>query len=191
MSRLSTMLRRQRASILNLQRPTLELGGCSSALCCKCHVDDFSVGGTCSHAYFSLGRYEEAAKAYEKAVELDPSNASLKSSLSTARSRASESSDGSRDVGASSPPPAGGANPFAGLAGLAGLGGAGGGMPDIASLMQNPQLMQMAQQMMSVSCCNIPKSALRRKMLMGLCRQNGGMERMMQNPMMRQMVSQV
>ena len=105
-----------------------------------------------SHAYFSLGRYSEAAKAYEKAVELDPGNASLKSSLSTARSRASESEDGqnSRDVGASSPPPAGGANPFAGLAGLAGLGGGAGGMPDIASLMQNPQLMQMAQQMMGV-----------------------------------------
>lgn len=109
-----------------------------------------------SHAYFSLGRYSEAAKAYEKAVELDPGNASLKSSLSTARSRASESEDGqtSRDVGASSPPPAGGANPFAGLAGLAGLGGGAGGaggMPDIASLLQNPQLMQMAQQMMGVS----------------------------------------
>ena len=88
------------------------------------------------------------------AVELDPSNASLKSSLSTARSRAAEGSDGSRDVGASSPPPAGGAgaaNPFAGLAGLGGLGGGAGGMPDIASLLQNPQLMQMAQQMMGVS----------------------------------------
>jgi small glutamine-rich tetratricopeptide repeat-containing protein alpha len=109
----------------------------------------------CRHAYFSLGRYSEAASAYEKAVELDPSNASLKSSLSTARSRASEgdSSSSSRDVGASSPPPAAASNPFAGLGGL---GGGAGGMPDLGSLLNNPQMMQMAQQMMAVSCKVLP-----------------------------------
>ena len=40
-------------------------------------------------------------------------------------------------------------------------------MPDIASLLQNPMMMQMAQQMMA----------------------NGGMERMMQNPAVANMVS--
>lgn len=56
------------------------------------------------------------------------------------------------------------------LAGMFGGGGAGrgggGGMPDLASLMQNPQLMQMAQSMMA----------------------NGGLERMMQNPALRNVV---
>ena len=72
-------------------------------------------------------------------------------------------------------PPAGtGAGGMPDLSALAGLmggmgggagGGAGGGMPDIASLMRNPQMMEMAQRMMA----------------------NGGLERMMQNPAMRNM----
>lgn len=45
-------------------------------------------------------------------------------------------------------------------------GGAGGGMPDLATLMSNPMLMQMAQQMM----------------------QNGGLEQLMQNPALANMV---
>lgn len=53
------------------------------------------------------------------------------------------------------------------LAGMFGGGaGGGGGMPDIASMMSNPALMSMAQNMM----------------------QNGGLEQMMQNPMLRNMV---
>lgn len=55
---------------------------------------------------------------------------------------------------------------LAGMFGGAGGGGAGGGMPDLSSLMSNPQVMEMAQNMMA----------------------NGGMERLMQNPMMRNMV---
>lgn len=47
-----------------------------------------------------------------------------------------------------------------------GAGGAGGGMPDLASLMNNPMMMQMAQQMMA----------------------NGGVERLMQNPAVANMV---
>merc|ERR1712093_828459 len=121
------------------------------------------------HALFSLGRYSEAADAYEKGLELEPANASMKGSLVTARARAGESSDADADEGSvtspsqqSRSPPAN--NPFAGLAGLGG-GGGGGGMPDLGSLLNNPQLMSMAQQMMA----------------------NGGLEQMMQNPMMRQM----
>lgn len=45
-------------------------------------------------------------------------------------------------------------------------GGGGGGMPDIASLMNNPRMMEMAQQMMA----------------------NGGLEQLMQNPAIRNMV---
>ncbi len=72
-----------------------------------------------------------------------------------------------------------GAGAPAGMAGMAdmlrnmGMGGAGGagaggagGMPDLAGLMNNPMMMQMAQQMM----------------------QNGGLERLMQNPSVANMV---
>lgn len=54
------------------------------------------------------------------------------------------------------------------LAGMlgGGAGGGGGGMPDLASMMQNPQIMAMANQFM----------------------QSGGMDRMMQNPMFQNMV---
>ena len=51
------------------------------------------------------------------------------------------------------------------LGGMGGGGGAGG-MPDLASLMQNPMLMQMAQQMAA----------------------NGGLERLMSNPAVANMV---
>ena len=50
---------------------------------------------------------------------------------------------------------------------LRGMGGGGGGMPDIASLMSNPALMGMAQQMMG----------------------NGGLENLMRNPAVAGMVS--
>lgn len=47
-----------------------------------------------------------------------------------------------------------------------GGGGGGGGMPDLASLMGNPQIMTMAQQLAA----------------------NGGLERLMQNPALADMV---
>jgi small glutamine-rich tetratricopeptide repeat-containing protein alpha len=49
---------------------------------------------------------------------------------------------------------------------MGGGGGGGGGMPDLASLMQNPMMMQMAQQLMA----------------------NGGMESLMSNPAVTNMV---
>ena len=121
----------------------------------------FAIGHR--HAYFSLGRYSEAVESYEKGVELDPANASMKASLATAKSRLGDEDSSEisvdREAGATSPPPAG--NPLAGL-----MGGAGrGGMPDFASMMQNPQMMAMAQQMM----------------------QGGGLERLMSNPALRSM----
>lgn len=69
-------------------------------------------------------------------------------------------------------PSAGGPAGGAGLGGMAdmlrgmGMGGAGGGMPDLASLMNNPQLMAAAQQMAA----------------------NGGLASLMQNPAVANMV---
>ena len=77
----------------------------------------------------------------------------MKASLATAKSRAAEPEADEDAAGAvspagnsRSPPPAPGGNPFAGLGGMEG----GGGMPDLASMMNNPAMMQMAQQMMQV-----------------------------------------
>lgn len=87
------------------------------------------------------------------------------------RGAAAASTDGADGAGAATGAPAG----MAGMADMlrnmgmgGGAGGAGGagGMPDLAGLMNNPMMMQMAQQMM----------------------QNGGLERLMQNPSVANMV---
>ncbi|BGP33501.1 Small glutamine-rich tetratricopeptide repeat-containing protein 2 [Rhodotorula toruloides] len=123
------------------------------------------------HALFSIGEYQEAVEAYEKGLELDPTNATMKSSLSTARARLPASSTPSEPAASadsvSSRSGAGaGAGAGLGAGGIPGFPGMGAGMPDLASLMSNPALMGMAQQLM----------------------QNGGLERMMQNPMMQRMM---
>ncbi|OCF60736.1 cytoplasmic protein [Kwoniella mangroviensis CBS 10435] len=121
------------------------------------------------HAHFSTGDYPSAVRAYEDGLKLDPSNSNMKTALATAKSKLAESSTNSV---ADREPPAGGAgaggmpdlSSLASMLGGAG-GGNGGGMPDLASMMRNPQLMAMAQQMMA----------------------NGGLERLMQNPALRNM----
>ncbi|CAE6430597.1 unnamed protein product [Rhizoctonia solani] len=132
------------------------------------------------HAHFNLGDYEAAKSAFERGLEVEPNNANLKQGLSNAQAKlGSSSATTTRSAPATSPPPAGGAggmdwsqmaNLMGGLGGGGGAGGAGGGgggMPDLASMLNNPQLMAMAQQMMS----------------------NGGMDRLMQNPAIRDMAS--
>jgi small glutamine-rich tetratricopeptide repeat-containing protein alpha len=133
-----------------------------------------------------LGDYKSAASAFKKGIELDPTNANLKSGLQNATERLP--SDDDDDDGppplvpegdlprssTASNPRAPGAGASAGAAGLGGMadmfrgmgGGAGGGMPDLAGLMNNPMMMQMAQQMMA----------------------NGGLERLMSNPNVANMV---
>jgi small glutamine-rich tetratricopeptide repeat-containing protein alpha len=56
----------------------------------------------------------------------------------------------SRGAPSSSAPGAGGMPDLASMASMfGGMGGGGGGMPDLATMMKNPQLMQMAQSMMA------------------------------------------
>jgi small glutamine-rich tetratricopeptide repeat-containing protein alpha len=117
---------------------------------------------------FFLERYEEAADAYEKAVELEPDNKAHRTSLQQARAKATEgdrkvagSSSGAARGGADVPDlsnlasmlggGAGGADPMAGLMNnpmmrqaMDKVGGAEG----LASLMKDPAMMQMAQNMM-------------------------------------------
>ena len=121
------------------------------------------------HAQYSLGDYSAAVDAFERGLKQDPSNTSLKAGLQNAQVRIT-SADAS-DVSNRSTPGASDSNPsnFGAMADmLRGMGGAGrgGGMPDLASLMNNPQVMQMAQQLAS----------------------NGGLANLMQNPAVANMV---
>src|SRR5205809_4016134 len=109
------------------------------------------------HAYFCMSKYKDAVEAYEKGLSLDPNNATMKSALATAEQKASElrtdqgpSRGASHDGGgAGAGGGLGGLGNLAGLAGLAGGGGGGGGGGlDLASMMNNPGLMNMARQMM-------------------------------------------
>lgn len=104
-----------------------------------------------------------AVQAFEDGLKVDPNNLNLKTNLENAKARLPTVDHSTSPVGGG-----GGMPDLSALAGMfgGGGGGAGGGMPDLASFMQNPQLMQMAQSMMA----------------------DGGLERMMQNPAIRNMV---
>jgi len=122
------------------------------------------------HAQFSLEDFKAAAASFERGLKLDPQNAGLKSGLQNSKSRIS-SSDGASALSTETPSPGG-----SGMAGMAemlrnmgggGGGGRGGGMPDLGSLMSNPQFMSMAQQLMA----------------------NGGLEQLIQNPSVANMMN--
>ncbi|KAH9853038.1 hypothetical protein C2E23DRAFT_885032 [Lenzites betulinus] len=140
------------------------------------------------HAHYSLGDYKEAASAFRRGLEVDPNNASLKSGLQNAEARIVPEDDIYDDMPPLEPAPArgvagaGASGPGAGdmaemlrnmgMGGDAeGPGGAAGagGMPDLSSFMNNPMMMQMAQQMMA----------------------NGGLERLMQNPSLANMMNRM
>ncbi|KAF5392487.1 hypothetical protein D9757_002204 [Collybiopsis confluens] len=130
------------------------------------------------HAQYSLSDYKAAADAFERGLKLDPSNTGLKSGLRDAKARMSEDGDDGppplipddAPVGISSRGAAGGSPDTSNMAEmLRGMGGGGGGMPDIASMMNNPQMMAMAQQMMA----------------------NGGLANLMQNPAVSDMMNRV
>jgi small glutamine-rich tetratricopeptide repeat-containing protein alpha len=124
------------------------------------------------HARYSIGDYAAAADAYRRGLELEPNNAAMQDGL---RNSEAQPTDAARDMATPSAAPAGGLGGLAdtlrnlGGGGADGAGGAGGagGMPDLASMMNNPAMMQMAQQMMA----------------------NGGLERVMSNPTVANMVS--
>ena len=132
----------------------------------------------CRHAHYCLSDFKAAAAAFRRGLEIDPSNASLKTGLQNAEARIGpeDSLDDvpSLDSAASAAGAGAGAGGLGGMADMLrnmGMGGGGGGagaggMPDLSSFLNNPAMMQMAQQMM----------------------QNGGMERLMQNPAVANMV---
>ncbi|KAJ1563734.1 hypothetical protein HK405_000970, partial [Cladochytrium tenue] len=86
------------------------------------------------HAYFCLGEYSSAVDAYERGLRLDPGNQSMKQSLSAAKDRLGTSGSSSSTATRSDPAAAAGGGP--------------GGL-DFASMLNNPNFMNMASQMMS------------------------------------------
>ncbi|KAG8220064.1 putative stress-induced protein STI1 [Butyriboletus roseoflavus] len=129
------------------------------------------------HAHYSLGDYKAAAAAFSKGTELDPTNENLKSGLKNAKDRLppEDEDDGPpplmpEDQLRSSSPSSNSARPDAtpNMAGMADMFGGGGGMPNLANMMNNP-MMQMAQQLMA----------------------NGGLERLMSNPAVANMMGRV
>ena len=121
------------------------------------------------HARYSIGDYPAAADAYRRGLELEPNNVTMQDGL---RNAEAQSTDADEDMATPSAASAGGLGGLADTLRNLGGGGAGGasgagGMPDLASMMNNPAMMQMAQQMMA----------------------NGGLERVMSNPTVTNMVS--
>ncbi|KAJ3032943.1 hypothetical protein HK097_005025, partial [Rhizophlyctis rosea] len=100
----------------------------------------------------------DAIDAFEKGLKLDPNNEVLKSSLSRAQAKAAESENTDRSLHTDS-----------GDALDAGAGGAPGGGFDFASMMNNPNFMNMASQMMN----------------------NPAISQMLQNPAIAQMAQSV
>jgi small glutamine-rich tetratricopeptide repeat-containing protein alpha len=93
-------------------------------------------------ARFSLGKFSDAIEAYTQGLTLDPGNESMKQGLSAAEQKLKEpmaAATASSQKDADMPRAGGGGAPGAG-----GLGGM-----DFASLMNNPAIMNMAQQFMS------------------------------------------
>ncbi|KAJ9116776.1 hypothetical protein QFC24_006667 [Naganishia onofrii] len=146
------------------------------------------------HAQYSLGNYSEAVKAYTQGLTIDPANANMQQALAQAKAKeaaqqATQAEDSDEDAEDGEVTRAGGASAAGGRAGGAGgmpdlssmadllgsLGGGGngtggpGGMPDLAGLMSNPAIMQMAQSMMA----------------------NGGLDKLMSNPAMRNMAERM
>ncbi|KAL7748563.1 Small glutamine-rich tetratricopeptide repeat-containing protein 2 [Sorochytrium milnesiophthora] len=100
------------------------------------------------HAYYATGKFQEAHDAYAEGLRLDPGNATMKAALAQAKSKlpsvtepdddqaGDDDDDSKNDDGDDEDAP---------------RGGAPGGMPDLGNLsglLNNPALMNMAQQFM-------------------------------------------
>jgi small glutamine-rich tetratricopeptide repeat-containing protein alpha len=83
-------------------------------------------------------RYDQAVEAYKKALEIDPDNASYKQNLGIAEEKLKEA-EAAFAQNPQANPFGGGANPLAGMAGMGGL----------TDMLNNPQMMQMASQLVS------------------------------------------
>lgn len=127
------------------------------------------------YAHFALGQYQDARDGFEKGLTLDPSNQAMKTALENTKNLLGPDSP---PIPPSQTPPTRSAGANASVPNLeemmrnmggggAGAGSGAGGMPDLAGMMNNPMMRQMADSLMA----------------------NGGMERLMQNPAIANMAS--
>jgi len=113
-------------------------------------------------ACFALGDAKSSMEAYQKGIEAEGNGGSdaMKKGYETAKRKveqeegpeAAEEAEEESQEAARGGPGAGGMPDLGGLASMLGGmggGGGGGGMPDLSSIMQNPMMRQMAQNVMS------------------------------------------
>jgi hypothetical protein len=96
-------------------------------------------------ALYYTNKNEQAKAALEKAIELDPENKIAKQNLIKVEDELSKEKKSTKNETSN--------NPFGGLGGMGGMGGMGGGlggmdMSKIGEMMQNPDFMNMAMNMM-------------------------------------------
>jgi small glutamine-rich tetratricopeptide repeat-containing protein alpha len=151
-------------------------------------------------AHYALGNAQASMDAYKKGLDSEgdsPSDA-MKRGYETAKKRVEEQLDaGNEDKSAAVEPTtrstdagAGAGAGAGGFPGFPGLGGGAGGFPDLSALMNNPQIAQMAQNLMSnpgalSSLMNNPQIAEMAKNM-----QNGNtpnFSEMMNNPALQDM----
>jgi len=128
------------------------------------------------YAHFALGQYHDAQAAFEKGLTLDPNNQAMKTALENTKNHLQV--DGP-PIPPTQTPPEASTGASASVPNLEemmrSMGGGGGGeagrggMPDLANMMNNPMMRQMAESLMA----------------------NGGMERLMQNPAVANMMNRV
>lgn len=109
------------------------------------------------HAQYSLSDFRAAASAFERGLQIEPDNLNLQSGLENALKRSGPSDDNALSQNSTQ------------NSSVSDRGPGGAGLPDLASFMNNPQMMAMAQQLMS----------------------NGGLANLMQNPAVANMMDRV
>ncbi|KAI9325075.1 hypothetical protein BDR26DRAFT_880001 [Obelidium mucronatum] len=130
------------------------------------------------HAYFCLGNYTDAIEAYEMGLKLDPTNAAMKQSLASAKGKVGEI--GAASSSRSAPSSAAAGNPFAGM------GGGAGGMPDLGSMLSNPEFMKMASNMMqNPAISEMMKNPKVAEMAQNMMKDPSALAGMMSDPAMR------
>lgn len=119
------------AAYCRLEQYDLAIQDCRTAL---------ALDAKYSKAYGRMGlalscqnRYEQAVDAYKKALELDPNQESYKNNLKIAQDKVHEMENAARNA----------------FGAGATAGGMAGGMPNMAEVLNNPAMMQMATQLMS------------------------------------------
>lgn len=125
------------AAYCRLEQHDLAIQDCRTALALDPNYA--KAYGRMGVALSCQNRYDQAVEAYKRAVELDPSNESYKTNMSIAEEKQREAQQaGGNSEGQ-------GAGGFAGFPGMGALGGLGG----LGGMLNNPQMAQMAAQMMS------------------------------------------